>query len=328
MEKKIVSILLPAYNEEDSFPLIEKNMNQVMLDNPDYEWEILLVNDGSKDHSLEQMIKLHQKDNHYNYLNLSRNYGKEIAMLAGVDYVNGDALIIMDADMQHPIDVIPEMLKHWEEGFDDVYAQRRTSNETWFKKKTSQFYYRLLQNMTRIPIQKNTGDFRLLDRSCIEALRCLRETERNTKGLYSWIGFKKFGIYYDQLDREAGQTKWSFLQLLNLAINGLTSYTIAPLRISTVLGLAVSLIAFLYLFYILIMTWIFGDPVAGYPTMMVTILFLGGVQLLSLGIIGEYLGKVFNETKNRPCYFVDSYNGKRNVDLHLKIANNSIIANN
>lgn len=328
MEKKLVSILLPAYNEEDSFPLIEKNMNQVMLDNPDYEWEILLVNDGSKDHSLEQMIKLHQKDNHYNYLNLSRNYGKEIAMMAGVDYVNGDALIIMDADMQHPIDVIPEMLKHWEEGFDDVYAQRRTSNETWFKKKTSQFYYRLLQNMTRIPIQKNTGDFRLLDRSCIEALRCLRETERNTKGLYSWIGFKKFGIYYDQLDREAGQTKWSFLQLLNLAINGLTSYTVAPLRISTVLGLAVSLIAFLYLFYILIMTWIFGDPVAGYPTMMVTILFLGGVQLLSLGIIGEYLGKVFNETKNRPCYFVDSYNGKRNVDLHLKIANNSIIANN
>lgn len=328
MGKKIVSILLPAYNEEDSFPLIEKNMNQVMLDNPDYEWEILLVNDGSKDHSLEQMIKLHQKDNHYNYLNLSRNYGKEIAMMAGVDYVNGDALIIMDADMQHPIDVIPEMLKHWEEGFDDVYAQRRTSNETWFKKKTSQFYYRLLQNMTRIPIQKNTGDFRLLDRSCIEALRCLRETERNMKGLYSWIGFKKFGIYYDQLDREAGQTKWSFLQLLNLAINGLTSYTVAPLRISTVFGLAVSLIAFLYLFYILIMTWIFGDPVAGYPTMMVTILFLGGVQLLSLGIIGEYLGKVFNETKNRPCYFVDSYNGKRNVDLHLKIANNSIIANN
>lgn len=328
MEKKLVSILLPAYNEEDSFPLIENNMNQVMLDNPDYEWEILLVNDGSKDHSLEQMIKLHQKDNHYNYLNLSRNYGKEIAMMAGVDYVNGDALIIMDADMQHPIDVIPEMLKHWEEGFDDVYAQRRTSNETWFKKKTSQFYYRLLQNMTRIPIQKNTGDFRLLDRSCIEALRCLRETERNTKGLYSWIGFKKFGIYYDQLDREAGQTKWSFLQLLNLAINGLTSYTVAPLRISTVLGLAVSLIAFLYLFYILIMTWIFGDPVAGYPTMMVTILFLGGVQLLSLGIIGEYLGKVFNETKNRPCYFVDSYNGKRNVDLHLKIAKNSIIANN
>ena len=316
MNKKLVSILLPAYNEEGSFPIIESRMNQVMRDNPDYEWEILLVNDGSKDHTLEQMIKLHNKDIHYNYLNLSRNYGKEIAMMAGIDYVKGDAVIIMDADMQHPIDVIPEMLQHWEEGYEDVYAQRKTSQESWFKKKTSQLYYRLLQSMTHIPIQKDTGDFRLLDRSCIEALKSLRETERNTKGLYSWIGFKKYGIYYDQLDREVGESKWSFMQLFNLAINGLTSYTVAPLRISAIIGLCVSFIAFVFLIYILIMTLAFGDPVAGYPTMMVTMLFLGGVQLLSIGILGEYLGKVFNETKGRPGYFIEEYNGKKAKDLN------------
>ena len=315
MDKKLVSILLPAYNEEGSFPLIEKCMNQVIKDNPDYEWEFLLVNDGSKDHTLEQMIKLHNKDKHYSYLNLSRNYGKEIAMMAGIDYVKGDALIIMDADMQHPINVIPEMLKHWEEGYDDVYAQRKSSQESWFKKKSSHIYYRILQSMTRIPIQKDTGDFRLLDRSCIDALRSLRETERNTKGLYSWIGFKKYGITYEQLNREVGETKWSYMQLMNLAINGLTSYTVAPLRMSTILGIVVSLLAFLFLIYILVMTWVYGDPVAGYPTMMVTMLFLGGVQLLSIGILGEYLGKVFNETKGRPCYFIAEYNGKKAKDL-------------
>lgn len=315
MGRKLVSILMPAYNEEESFPIIERNMNQVMAENPNYDWEILMVNDGSKDHTLEQMIKLHNKDRHFSYLNLSRNFGKEIAMMAGIDYVKGDALIIMDADMQHPINVIPEMLKHWEEGYDDVYAQRKTSHESWFKKRSSQLYYYILQKMTRIPIQKNTGDFRLLDRSCIDALRCLRESERNTKGLYSWIGFKKYGIYYNQLNREVGKTKWSFNQLLNLAINGLTSYTIAPLRFSTILGICVSLLAFVFLVYILVTTWIFGDPVAGYPTMMVTMLFLGGVQLLSIGILGEYLGKVFNETKGRPCYFVEEYNGVKGKDL-------------
>lgn len=311
MDKRIISILLPAYNEEGNFSLISKCMSQVMNDNPDYEWEILMVNDGSSDHTLEQMIRLHKEDHHYSYLNLSRNYGKEIAMLAGMDYAKGDALIIMDSDMQHPIDVIPEMIRRWEEGYDDVYAERENSHESFFKKSTSKIYYRILQKTTRIPIQKDAGDFRLLDRSCVDALRCMRETERNTKGLYSWIGFKKYGITYRQRNREIGKTKWSFMQLFNLAINGLASYTVAPLQVSTFLGLAVSFVAFVYLAYILVSTCIYGDPVAGYPTLMATILFLGGVQLLSLGIIGMYLGKVFNETKGRPCYFVESYNGKR-----------------
>ena len=217
----------------------------------------------------------------------------------------------MDADMQHPISAIPEMLKWWEEGYDDVYAQRRSSRESWFKKKTSQWYYTMLQRLTRVPIQKNTGDFRLLDRTCIEALRKMRESERNTKGLYSWIGFKKKGIYYDQLERQQGASKWRFSQLVNLAINGMTSYTVAPLRIAMYMGIGVSFVAFIYLVYILITTLLYGDPVAGYPTIMVTILFLGGIQLLTIGVLGEYLGRIFNETKNRPGYFVRRYNDEK-----------------
>ena len=311
-EKKLVTIMMPTYNEENSFPLIKECMNQVLHDNPDYDWEFLFINDGSKDHTLQQMIRMHHEDPvHYSYIDLSRNYGKEIAMMAGFDYAKGDALIIMDSDMQHPVEVIPEMLRYWEEGFDDVYAQRKSSKESWFKQQTSRIYYRLLQRITRVPIQKDTGDFRLLDRSCIEALKQMRETERNTKGLYSWIGFRKKGIMYNQKERQEGETKWSMMQLIELAINGLTSYTVAPLRLSMIMGFVVGMIGFIYLLYIVTKTILFGEPVAGYPTTMVTMLFLGGVQLISLGIIGEYLGKVFNESKGRPGYFVESYNGEK-----------------
>lgn len=313
MEKrKKITILLPAYNEEKSFDLIRSCMNQVLSDNPDYDWEFLLVNDGSSDNTLQQMIRLRNEDpEHWSYIDLSRNYGKEIAMMAGFDYMNSDALIIMDSDMQHPVNVIPEMLHWWEEGYDDVYAQRQGSKESWFKRNSSHYYYKLLQSLTRVPIQKDTGDFRLLDRSCVEALRQMRETERNTKGMYSWIGFHKKGIYYQQLERQEGTSKWSTSALLNLAVNGIMSYTTAPLRIVSFLGLIVSFAAFLYLIYVLVTTLIYGDPVAGYPTIMVTMLFLGGVQLIGLGIIGEYLGKVFNEVKGRPGYFINSYNGER-----------------
>lgn len=309
--KKKVTILLPAYNEEASFTLITQCMSQVIEENPDYDWEFLLVNDGSTDNTLQQMIRLHESDAHYSYLDLSRNYGKEIAMMAGFDYATGDALIIMDADMQHPVSVIPEMLKHWEEGYDDVYAMRQGSKESWLKRKSSHWYYKLLQSLTRVPIQKDTGDFRLLDRSCVEALKQMRESERNTKGMYSWIGFHKKGIYYQQQERQEGNSKWSMMSLLNLALNGIMSYSIAPLRLASVLGLIVSLVAFLYLIYIIIVTNLYGDPVQGYPTIMVTVLFLGGVQLLSLGILGEYIGRIFNEVKGRPGYFINSYNGKR-----------------
>ncbi len=315
---KKVTILLPVYNEEASFDLIKQRMEQVVEENPDFEWEFLMVNDGSTDNTLQQMIKLRNSDERYNYIDLSRNFGKEQAMMAGFDYATGDALIIMDADMQHPVSAIPEMLKYWQEGYDDVYAQRKSSKESWFKRMTSQWYYKLMRPLTNIPIQSDTGDFRLLDRSCIEALKQMHEVERNTKGMYSWIGFKKKGIAYEQEERRSGKSKWSFMSLLHLAMNGITSYTTAPLRLASILGLLVSIVAFIYLIYIIVVTNIFGEPVQGYPTIMVTMLFLGGVQLLSLGILGEYIGRVFNEVKGRPGYFVNSYNGKRKNTGHDK----------
>jgi len=306
---KKVSIIFPTYNEEASIDLLYNSMVKVMTDNSRYEWEFLIINDGSSDNTLNAVKELHQKDNRFCYLDLSRNYGKEIAMMAGFDYATGDAVIIMDANMQHPISVIPEMLAYWEKGYQDVYAQRESSDEQWFKKKSSQLYYKLLDETSDIPILKNVGDFRLLDRVCVDALKQMRETQRNTKSMYCWIGFRKKGIKYKQLSRKSGRTKWNFLSLLTLAIDGLTSCTTMPLRFATILGSLASLLAFIYLFVIIVKTLVFGEPVQGYPTLMVTILFLGGVQLISLGIIGEYLSRVFKETKGRPGYFINSYNG-------------------
>lgn len=308
---KKITVLLPAYNEAASMSLLHEKMLAVATENPLYEWEFLIINDGSTDNTLKIAREFHDSDSQFSYVDLSRNFGKEIAMMAGFDYASGDAVIIMDSDMQHPIDVIPRMLALWEDGWQDVYAQRKSSRESWFKRKTSQLYYRLLQNTTRIPIQQNTGDFRLLDRVCVNALREMRETQRNTKGMYCWIGFRKIGIDYVQLERANGTSKWNFWALLNLALDGLTAYTTSPLRLASIFGIICSLIGFIYLVYILVNTILYGDPVAGYPTMMVTILFLGGVQLLSLGIIGEYLGRVYNESKDRPAYFVNLYNGKQ-----------------
>lgn len=302
-----MTILLPAYNEEESMNDLKKGMDQVVKDNPDYDWQFLMINDGSTDHTLEKMAELCNENPQYHYIDLSRNYGKEIAIMAGLDYAESDAVIIMDADMQHPIDVIPEMLRYWEEGYEDIYAQRQHSDESWLKKTTSKVYYKILQKATNIPIQKDTGDFRLLDRKCIDALKKMRETDRNNKGMFSWIGFKKKGIYYQQRQRQHGKTKWSYYKLLNLALTGITSFTTTPLRFASIFGIVVSLLAFLYLVYIVIKTLIYGDPVQGYPTLMVTILFLGGIQLIALGIIGEYLSHIFNETKKRPGYFIREY---------------------
>lgn len=301
---KKVTIIIPAYNEAESFDDIKVNMQEVVNNNVDYEWEFLLINDGSTDETLQKMEKLCIADKHYHYIDLSRNYGKEIAIMAGLDYAQGDAVIIMDADMQHPINIIPEMLKYWEEGYEDVYAQRETSNESWMKRNTSKLYYNILQKSTNIPIQKDTGDFRLLDRKCIDALKNIRETDRNNKGIFSWIGFKKKGIYYHQNKRKHGKTKWNYYKLVNLALTGITSFTTLPLRFASFLGFLISFMAFIYLIYIIFKTIFYGEPVQGYPTLMVTILFLGGIQLIALGIIGEYLSHIFNETKKRPGYFI------------------------
>jgi polyisoprenyl-phosphate glycosyltransferase len=310
---KKICILVPAYNEEEVLPKLYERLDKLALATKKYDFTFLFVNDGSKDRTLDILREYAKKDKRVAYVNLSRNFGKEIAMIAGLDYATADATVIIDADLQDPPELIPEMLKWWEKGFDDVYARRRTRDgETWLKRYTSKQYYRMLQRSTRITIQRDTGDFRLLDKRCVAALRQFRESQRYTKGMFSWIGFNKKEILYDRDPRAAGQTKWNYIKLVNLAIDGLTSFTTSPLRIATIVGIIVSIAAFLYTVYLVIRTMLFGSDLAGYPSMMAVILFLGGVQLLSLGIIGEYVGRIFNETKNRPLYLVDEYYATKN----------------
>jgi glycosyltransferase involved in cell wall biosynthesis len=300
-------------------------LNTVVNNIPFYNFEILFVNDGSKDDTLHQIKLLREKDERISYVNLSRNFGKEIAMIAGLDYATGDAVIIIDADLQDPPELIPEMIRYWEKGYDDVYAKRRSrSGESWLKKWTSSTFYKVLQKVTRIPIQKNTGDFRLLDRRCVEALKQLRETQRYTKGMFSWIGYNKKEILFDRDARAAGETKWNYYKLMDLAIEGITSFTTTPLRISSMLGCVISFFAFIYMIWVIAKTLLFGESVEGYPSLMTVILFLGGIQLISLGIIDEYLGRIFNEPKNRPLYFVDEYNDEKVLNDGRKLTEKEV----
>ena len=307
---KKVTVLIPCYNEESSLPALYQALKELMDGQREYIWEVLLVNDGSRDDTIGEIRRLRAQDKRICYIDLSRNFGKENAMLAGFDYATGDCMVIMDADLQHPPHVIPEMLKLWEEGFEDVYAKRITrGKESWLRKRLTLFYYHILQKTTRVEVLENVGDFCLLDRKCIDALKQLRETQRYTKGMYCWVGFKKHEVLFEQGDRIAGQSSFNIWKLLSLAIDGITSFTTAPLRFATILGLIISIVAFSFMCYVLINTLIWGDPVQGYPTLMTVILFLGGVQLLSLGIIGEYLGRIFHETKGRPVYIVREQEG-------------------
>ena len=305
---KIVTILIPAYNEEEVLGFLFDRLDGIATSIKNYKFEFLFVNDGSRDNTLEIIKSQAKKDSRVSYINLSRNFGKEIAMIAGIDHVRGDAMVIIDADLQDPPELIPEMIKHWEEGYDDVYARRSSrEGETWLKKKTSEMYYKILQSSTNIPIQIDTGDFRLLDRRCIDALKQFRESQRNTKALFSWIGYKKKEILYNRDPRLAGTTKWNYRKLSNLAIDGITSFTTAPLRIATITGLLISAISFLYIIYLLVRPLFGVSTGAGYSSTLAVILFMGGVQMLFLGIIGEYIGRIFNETKNRPLYFIEEY---------------------
>lgn len=317
-KKKLITILVPAYNEQEVLHLLYDRLVKLMNENTGYDFEILLVNDGSKDKTFEIIQELREKDKRFCYLNLSRNFGKETAMIAGLDYCNGDAVVIIDADLQDPPELIPEMIKYWEEGYDDVYAKRKSrEGETWLKKFTSKMYYKVLQGFTRIEIQKDTGDFRLLDRRCVEALKSMRENQRYTKGLFSIIGYNKKEILYDRDPRAAGQTKWNYGKLIDLSIDGITSFTTSPLRWAAILGIMISGVAFIYMIYIIIKTLATGIDVPGYASLMVVILFLGGIQLIFLGIIGEYLGRTFNESKHRPLYFIERYNETKETNEHL-----------
>ena len=305
---KTITLLIPAYNEEEVLGSLFDRLDGLATSIKNYKFEFLFVNDGSRDNTLKIIKSQAKKDSRVSYINLSRNFGKEIAMIAGIDHVRGDAMVIIDADLQDPPELIPEMIKHWEEGYDDVYARRSSrEGETWLKKKTSEMYYKILQSSTNIPIQIDTGDFRLLDRRCIDALKQFRESQRNTKAMFSWIGYKKKEILYNRDPRLAGETKWNYQKLINLAIDGITSFTTAPLRIATMTGLVISVSAFIYIAYLLIRPLFGVSTGAGYSSTLAIILFLGGAQMLFLGIIGEYIGRIFNETKNRPLYLIEEY---------------------
>ncbi len=306
--RKLVSIVVPCYNEQESLPYLYDAVNNIMTDLSQYRWELLFVNDGSRDHTMNIIRDLAKNDNRVSFVDLSRNFGKENAMLAGFDYVKGDCMVLMDADLQDPPTLIPMMLEYWEQGYDDVYAKRRDrGQESWLRKRFSLLFYWLLDKSTRFEVLKNVGDFRLLDRCCIDALRQLRESERYTKGLFCWIGYRKKEIIFDRADRQHGLSHWNFFQLAGLAVEGLTSFTVSPLRWATYIGGLIGLGAIAYLIWTLVKVAIWGDPVAGFPTLISVILFLGASQLIAIGILGEYLGKIFNESKHRPVYLVEEY---------------------
>lgn len=306
--KKLVSILVPCYNEEASLPNLYAAVRKMMDENVEFDFELFFINDGSQDKTMQMIEELYKKDGRVSYVNLSRNFGKENAMLSGFDYVAGDCMVIMDADLQDPPELIPQMLEYWEQGYDDVYARRANrGKESWMRRKLSLAFYRILDMTTRFEILQNVGDFRLLDRKCIEALKLLRENERYTKGMFCWIGFRKKEIVFDRGDRVAGVSNWNFWSLFNLAIEGITSFTTSPLRFASVMGFIIAFGAFCFILFYVAKTLIIGDPVQGFTTLISMMLFLGGVQLLCMGILGEYIGRIFNETKNRPTYLIQEH---------------------
>ena len=312
---KKISIIIPAYNEEDSLPYLYERLTKLIDDIKNYEFEILFVNDGSKDNTLEIIKEYRKKDNRFAYVNLSRNFGKEIAMIAGLDYAKGDAVVFMDADLQDPPELLPELIKYWEEGYDDVYARRKTRDgETFLKKFTSKMYYRVLQKLTNIQIQKDTGDFRLLDRRCVNALKKLRESQRCSKSMFSWIGYKKKEVLFDREPRVAGKTKWNYKKLIDLAIDGITSFTTSPLRLSTYLTIPTFITLVVYFIYVIVKSCTINEPIQAFQAIILINLFFFGIIILLIGIIGEYLGRIFNETKNRPLYFIDEYNGEKETN--------------
>jgi glycosyltransferase involved in cell wall biosynthesis len=310
-----LSVVVPAYNEQEVLLEFHRRLTAVLEKLP-YQREVVYVNDGSTDATLAVMNSIRQSDENVSVVDLSRNFGKEIALSAGLDHTRGDAIIVIDADLQDPPELIPELVKPWaEEGCEVVYAKRLVRDgEGMIKKATAHLFYRFMQRIGgKVKIPEDTGDFRLLSRRAVESLRGLREQHRFMKGLFTWIGYKQRAVPYHRHSRHAGTTKWNYWKLWNLAIEGITSFTIAPLRISTYVGLVTAAGAFAYGLFIIVRTLLYGNPVAGYPSLLTVMLFLGGVQLTAIGILGEYVGRIFNETKNRPLYFLNEYQEPRSA---------------
>ena len=299
-----VSIVVPVHNEEVNIDYLFERLESV-LHSLKLKYEIICVDDGSKDNTLACLIKHHYQNSAIKVVSLSRNFGKEIALTAGIDYANGAAVVPIDADLQDPPELIRELVAKWREGYDVVYATRRSrQGESWLKRFTANAFYRVICRMSRVPIPRNTGDFRLLDRRVVEVIKQMPERTRFMKGLFAWVGFKQISIFYDRAPRYKGKTKWNYWRLWNFAVDGITSFSLVPLKIWSYMGVILSLFAFFYAAFLIIRTLILGIVVPGYASLMVVNLFLGGIQLITLGIIGEYLGRVYEEVKQRPLYLV------------------------
>ncbi len=310
MSKKtrdLISIVIPCYNEQDVIEICHKAVTDV-IDAQPYDFEIIYINDGSHDKTQELLEAISRKDKRVSVIKLSRNFGKEAAMTAGIDHVAGDAMIILDADLQDPPALIPDLIQKWKEtGADIVYGQRLIrEGETWFKKLTASGFYNVINYIaSNVEIPKNTGDFRLMNRRTIDALVQLREKHRFMKGLFTWVGYEQVAFQYNRAPRAAGDTKWSYLKLWQLALEGITGFSTTPLRVASLFGLLISMFSFMFAAFIIARTIFFGTDVPGYASIMVMISFLSGIQLLSIGILGEYIGRIFGEVKRRPLYFID-----------------------
>lgn len=303
-----ISIIVPLYNEEENIDYLFTRLLSV-LNKLETSYEILCINDGSRDDTLKQLINHHYRNPAIKIINLSRNFGKEIALTAGIDYANGSAIIPIDADLQDPPELIEKLVAKWREGYDVVYATRQSrQGETWLKRFTADAFYKTIGKMTKVDIPANTGDFRLLDRKVVEAIKKIPERNRFMKGLFAWVGYKQTSVMFDREPRAAGTTTWNYWKLWNFAIDGITSFSLLPLKIWSYVGLFISFISLLYASFLVIRTLTLGIDVPGYASLMVAILFFGGIQLITLGVIGEYLGRVYEEVKGRPLYFVrESY---------------------
>lgn len=303
--KLLISVVAPAYNEGEVVNNFHEKFIETIANIENYNFEFVYVDDGSSDDTILHLNNIASKNHNVTVLSLSRNFGKEIALTAALDYAAGDAVVIFDIDLQDPAELIFPFIENWEKGYDVVYAKRsKREGESWVKKATAHMFYRLISKISHIEIPQDTGDCRLITRKVLDSLLKLREQHRYMKGLFAWVGYNSIAVEYLRNPRIAGTTKFNYIKLWNLAIEGITSFTIAPLKLATYAGFGISLTSFFYALWIILKTIIWGETVQGYPTMMVTILFLGGVQLLCIGILGEYLGRIFNETKKRTLYLL------------------------
>lgn len=307
-DRQLLSIVVPVLDEQDSLAPLHERLTAVAAGLDGLDTEFIYVNDGSRDDSLACLHALQAEDARISVLDLSRNFGKEAAMTAGLDHCRGDAVVLIDADMQDPPELIPQLIEQWRAGHDVVYALRESrSGETRLKRLTAWLFYRLMGRVGEVAIPADAGDFRLLSRQAVDALSQLRERHRFNKGLFTWIGYPQTAVTYQREGRGSGRSKWSYWRLWNYALEGITSHSTLPLRFAMYLGFIVAGFAFLRALFLIWEKLVLGNPVAGYPSLMVSILFLGGVQLITLGIIGEYLGRTYGETKARPLYLIREY---------------------